>query len=79
MMSLFMFTGEACLILIFRVQLAIDENLADKHKMNYVNPLLFAIPAFFDSIGYIFAFTGMAIISKGSYQMLQIFYVNFLM
>ena len=71
MMNLLMFLGEASLLLVLRYQMSNDAIAAASHEQNKVNPIIFAVPALFDTIGSFAGFTGLMLISPSTYQILK--------
>jgi len=76
-MNLLMFSGEAILLLMLAIRLSKDPAAAAHHKKNKMNPLVFSAPAFLDTIGSFLNFTGLALISASSYQIMKMLCMPF--
>lgn len=70
-MNLLMFSGESILLLVLALQLSRDSEAAQAHQKNKANPLIFATPALLDTIASFLNFTGLALISASTYQILK--------
>ena len=70
-MNLLMFSGEATLLLALSYQLSKNPQAAAKHQKNKVNPLVFAAPALLDTLGSFLNFTGMMLISSGTFHIMR--------
>ena len=70
-LTMLMFAGEAILLLGLKVQLARDPSAAASHQKHQLNPLIIAAPALLGTIGSFLSFTGLALISASTYQVLK--------
>jgi len=80
-MNMLMFTGEIMLLLFLQIYLMRNPEAAVAHQQNKANPLLFLSPSFLDVCGSFLNFTGLALISASTYQilkMLSLVFVTFL-
>ena len=75
--NLVMFTGEAVLLAIYKLYQLRDRQLAILQRSTELNPLRFAIPASLDVMGSFLNFTGLALISASSYQILKMLQLIF--
>lgn len=76
-MNLLMFSGEVILLGVLAFKLSKDPVAAAHHKKNKLNPLVFTAPAFLDTIGSFLNFTGLALISASSYQIMKMLCMPF--
>ena len=80
-MNMLMFLGEMSLLLILQIYLMKNPEAAANHQQNKANPLLFLSPSMLDVCGSFLNFTGLALISASTYQilkMLSLVFVAFL-
>ena len=80
-MNMLMFSGEIMLLLFLQIYLMKNPEAAVAHQQNKANPLLFLSPSFLDVCGSFLNFTGLALISASTYQilkMLSLVFVTFL-
>ena len=80
-MNMLMFSGEIMLLLFLQIYLMKNPDKAIEHQQNKANPLLFLAPSMLDVIGSFLNFTGLALISASTYQilkMLSLVFVTFL-
>ena len=71
LMNLLMFTGEASLLIVLKLQLSNDQIAKSRHEQNRANRFLFTVPALLDTCGSYLNFAGLALISASSYQILK--------
>ena len=71
LMNLMMFTGEIVLLLLLQIHLMKNPEVAVAHQRNKANPCLFLAPSILDVCGSFLNFTGLALISASTYQILK--------
>lgn len=66
-LNLLMFTGEALLLLVLAIQLYRDPVKKIHHMQTRANPVIFAVPALFDTLGSFCCFTGLSILAASTF------------
>ena len=66
-----MFIGEMILLLFFKIRLAGDQEARIAHEQNKASPTKFISPAILDVCGSFLNFTGLALVSASTYQILK--------
>ena len=70
-MNLMMFSGEIVLLFLLRIHLMKNPEAAVAHQRNKAHPCLFLTPSILDVCGSFLNFTGLALISASTYQILK--------
>ena len=76
-MNMLMFSGEAILLLVLAYQLSKNPLAANKHQKNAINPMVFAAPAFLDTLGSFLNFSGLMLMSQSTYYIMRMFCMIF--
>ena len=70
-MNMLMFSGEAVLLLALAYQLSKNPIAAAKHQKNAINPMIFAAPAFLDTLGSFLNFSGLMLMSSSTFYIMR--------
>ena len=70
-MNMLMFSGEAVLLLALAYQLSKNPVAAARHQKNAINPMVFAAPAFLNTLGSFLNFSGLMLMSSSAYHIMR--------